>query len=264
MQAAFPAAFYFGVIAGLLWLPVPVFSQYRLTIDEEIQASEQTIELALARRGSVEFSETPLHDAMVELTQQFQIPIVLSLKKLEEASVSADTPITVRLSNLSLESILGLILERLELAFTIRHEVLLITTPEDVESQLTTRTYPVLDLVFSRSSGSTVFVGADYDSLIEIITTTIKPDSWDNVGGPGAIDQSENAGSLVVSHTIIVHRQIERLLSSLRRAKSLQGISSLPVPRVVSTRSAAVEIHRPHIPSADPVGHNWQLPHVHD
>jgi Protein of unknown function (DUF1598) len=30
---------------------------------------------------------------------------------------------------------------------------------------------------------------ADFDSLIELITSTIKPDSWDDVGGPGAIDQ---------------------------------------------------------------------------
>ncbi len=30
---------------------------------------------------------------------------------------------------------------------------------------------------------------ADFDSLIELITTTLKPDSWDDVGGPGAIDQ---------------------------------------------------------------------------
>src|SRR5204862_3630957 len=30
---------------------------------------------------------------------------------------------------------------------------------------------------------------ADFDSLIELMTSTIKPDSWDDVGGPGAIDQ---------------------------------------------------------------------------
>jgi hypothetical protein len=30
---------------------------------------------------------------------------------------------------------------------------------------------------------------ADFDSLIELITTTLKPDSWDDVGGPGAVDQ---------------------------------------------------------------------------
>jgi hypothetical protein len=30
---------------------------------------------------------------------------------------------------------------------------------------------------------------ADFSSLIELITTTLKPDSWDDVGGPGAVDQ---------------------------------------------------------------------------
>ncbi|HEY2415754.1 MAG TPA: DUF1598 domain-containing protein [Pirellulaceae bacterium] len=30
---------------------------------------------------------------------------------------------------------------------------------------------------------------ADFTSLIELITTTLKPDSWDDVGGPGAIDE---------------------------------------------------------------------------
>ena len=29
--------------------------------------------------------------------------------------------------------------------------------------------------------------GADFDSLINLITTTVEPDSWDDVGGPGTI-----------------------------------------------------------------------------
>ncbi len=33
--------------------------------------------------------------------------------------------------------------------------------------------------------------GADFDSLIDLIIATIKPDSWDDVGGPGAIDSFE-------------------------------------------------------------------------
>jgi hypothetical protein len=31
--------------------------------------------------------------------------------------------------------------------------------------------------------------GADFTSLIELMTSTIKPDSWDDVGGPGAVDE---------------------------------------------------------------------------
>jgi Protein of unknown function (DUF1598) len=32
---------------------------------------------------------------------------------------------------------------------------------------------------------------ADFDSLIDLIIATIKPDSWDDVGGPGAVDSFE-------------------------------------------------------------------------
>lgn len=34
-------------------------------------------------------------------------------------------------------------------------------------------------------------VVADFDSLIDLITTTVSPDSWDEVGGPGSIDSFE-------------------------------------------------------------------------
>jgi hypothetical protein len=263
MQAAFPAAFCFCAI-GLLWLPTPALSQSSLTIDDEVELSHRAIESALMKRGSIAFAETPLQDAMADIGRQFQIPIVLAKKKLDQASVSPDTPVTMQLNGLTLESILSLVLRELELDFAIRNEVLLITTPEDVESQLEARTYPVLDLVFSRTAGSKVFVGADYDALIELITTTIKPDSWDDVGGPGAVDQLDNAGCLVISQTLTNHRQIERLLLSLRRAKSIQGIASLPLPTSVSRRSYPMDPPHTSVRNSAPVGHNWQLPQVHD
>jgi hypothetical protein len=33
---------------------------------------------------------------------------------------------------------------------------------------------------------------ADFDTLIELITTTVKPDSWDEVGGPGSVSEFPN------------------------------------------------------------------------
>jgi hypothetical protein len=264
MQAASPAAFYPCALLGLLALQSAIFSQDRLTLDDDIKRNEQAIERALYQRGPIDFSELPLRDAIAEISRQFQIPIVLCLKKLEEASVSADTPVSKHIDGLALESILRLVLRDMELEYTIRDEVLLITTPEDVESQLDTRTYPVLDLVMSPGAGSNVFVGGDYNSLIELITTTIKPDSWDDVGGPGAFDQFHNAGVLVVSQTQSVHRQIERLLSSLRREKTLQGIASLPLPTVTSRRSQPIQIPPTQFRRVMPIEPNWQLPRTHD
>lgn len=42
-----------------------------------------------------------------------------------------------------------------------------------------------------RGSGLGGGVMADFDSLIELITTTIAPQSWDEVGGPGSVDSFE-------------------------------------------------------------------------
>ncbi len=63
---------------------------------------------------------------------------------------------------------------------------------------------------------------ADFDSLIELITTTIQPTTWDEVGGPGSIADFPTNLSLVVSQTQEVHEEIVDLLEQLRRMQDLQ------------------------------------------
>ena len=63
---------------------------------------------------------------------------------------------------------------------------------------------------------------ADFDTLIELITSTIAPDTWDDVGGPGAIESFPTNLSLVISQTQDVHDQIADLLAQLRRLQDLQ------------------------------------------
>ena len=63
---------------------------------------------------------------------------------------------------------------------------------------------------------------ADFDTLIELITSTIAPQTWDDVGGPGSIAGFDTNLSLVVSQTQEVHEQIADLLDQLRRLQDLQ------------------------------------------
>jgi general secretion pathway protein D len=63
---------------------------------------------------------------------------------------------------------------------------------------------------------------ADFDPIIELITSTISPQSWDDVGGPGSISGFDTNLSLVVSQTQDVHEQIADLLEQLRRLQDLQ------------------------------------------
>lgn len=63
---------------------------------------------------------------------------------------------------------------------------------------------------------------ADFDALIDLITTTIAPTTWDTVGGPGSLSEFETNLTLVVSQTQEVHEQIADLLQQLRRLQDLQ------------------------------------------
>ncbi|MDX1963315.1 MAG: hypothetical protein SFX18_09190 [Pirellulales bacterium] len=63
---------------------------------------------------------------------------------------------------------------------------------------------------------------ADFDALIELITTTVQPDSWKENGGQGGIAPFETNLTLVVSNTQEVHEKIADLLQQLRRLQDLQ------------------------------------------
>ncbi|MDX1948383.1 MAG: hypothetical protein SFU86_23540, partial [Pirellulaceae bacterium] len=119
--------------------------------------SEERIFNELNRNTVMEFVETPLKDAIDFLATSHNIPIVLNAKKLEEAGVGIDTPITKNLKGISLRSALRLLLNELELTYVVRDEVLQITTPEDAESQLITKVYPVGDLVLPIGINTNLF-----------------------------------------------------------------------------------------------------------
>jgi len=63
---------------------------------------------------------------------------------------------------------------------------------------------------------------ADFQSLIELIQNTVSPQTWNTVGGQGAIQQFATNLSIVVSQTQEVHEEIADLLEQLRRLQDLQ------------------------------------------
>ena len=53
---------------------------------------------------------------------------------------------------------------------------------------------------------------ADFDTLIELITSTVRPQTWSEMGGPGTITGFDTNLSLVISQTQEVHEEIADLL----------------------------------------------------
>jgi hypothetical protein len=171
---------------------------------------ESQILAALDGPTTMEFTEQPLKDVVQYLALQHQIPIVLLSHKLREASVSTDIPITKNLDGISLRAGLRLLLNDLELVFLIRNEALIITTPEDAESHLRAIVYPVHDIVLITPEAT------DFDSLIDLITNCVSPQSWNGVGGPATL-RGISKGWLLVQQTDYVHEEIQYLLAQLRR-----------------------------------------------
>jgi hypothetical protein len=236
----------------------------RIESEEEARARER-IEVALSGMGSIDCVDKPLRELADDLSRRMGVSIVLAKQSLEDSAIALDTPVTARISGVSYRSLLRLVLKDLKLTWTFRNEVILITTPEEAEAMLETRLYPVLDLV--TVAGATPDKAMrevhDYDTLIETITTTVEPDSWNEVGGPGTIAEYPGAGALVISQTTEIHEHVEKVLAALRRVKQIQGISALAVPstpskRIRTSHHAAIESRSYSSAHAQ----SWQLPRV--
>ena len=206
------------------------------------------IEAALKEPTQLEFVKTPLTDVVDFLKEHHKIEIQLDKNALSDVGIGTDTPITKNLSGVSLKSALRLMLRELGLTYFVKDDVLLITTPEQAESTLETRVYPVGDLVIPPEANMAAPNGsqpgpvpagaqADFDSLIDLITSTAKPTSWDEVGGPGSIKALSTNLTITVSQTQEVHEEIETLLQQLRQASRESGGPGLPMLRPRATSS---------------------------
>jgi len=116
--------------------------------------AEEAIFDALDDTTTLEFIETPLQDVVDYLKDLHGIEIQIDHRALEDVGIGSDTPITRNLKGITLRSALRLMLKEMDLTYVVRDEVLQITTPEEAESELTTKVYPVADLVLPINSGA--------------------------------------------------------------------------------------------------------------
>jgi len=63
--------------------------------------------------------------------------------------------------------------------------------------------------------------GLDFTSLMNLMSTQIAPDSWEDLSGPGSMMPHRLTKSIVIRQTWAVHRQVLQLLRDLREAKQL-------------------------------------------
>jgi hypothetical protein len=213
------------------------------------KSASAAIEAELNKTTTLDVVEMPLKDVVLYLSETHQLPIILKLKAMDQASISPDSVVTRSLRGIRLATVLDIILEDLNLTYYF-NEVLFITTPADAQHRTEVRIYDCRDILdipggagaapaggmpgmlggFGSGFGS-AGVHSSADQLIQIVKTNVDQETWsdDRTFRAGSI--SEFNGLLVVTQTAQTHRKLEHLLSMLREAAGLDLAKAGPIVR---------------------------------
>ena len=153
--------------------------------------------------GKLNFKDVPLDDVMTWLSDDQGIPILIDRRALEEIGITPDSPLTIQLESVPLQSALKLILRQLDLTYTVANDVVQITTIEAAEWNLRTEMYRLPTSLTKDKSG-----------LVKAIQMTVVPDTWEALGGPSAMIWYDDV--LIVSTTDEVLNQVENFLAKLK------------------------------------------------
>ena len=173
-----------------------------------IELEQESLE-KLEKKGTLLFVETPVEDAVQEMAQQWDLPITIDRRALEEEGLTPDTPVSGTMKDVTLREALNFIARELQLAYTVNDKVLTITTLSAVENVLASRIYWLEGTGLPRNEPF---------GIIQVIESSIATDSWEVMGGPSTISPMRiKRPAILVSTTYQTHHHIKKLLDVMRQ-----------------------------------------------
>jgi len=180
-----------------------------------LTAKEQAIMKSLESPINIDYRNKPFVQLIQELSDGMKLPIILDKQALSELEVDSSTMATLKLTGVSTRTALRKLLSDYGLVYVIKNESILVTSQQKAKEMLVTRVYYLGDLV--RLSGP--FSGAprfgpvvdelqtqdNARVLLEIIQTSIDPNSWRANGGLGTLTYHAPTASLIVRQSAEVH-----------------------------------------------------------
>lgn len=223
-------------------------------------AGSPSPEAALLLRADWNCDQTPLDEWLRFVSQRCRIPVFLAVEKLRDAGIDSITPVSLELGDVPLHVALTHVLESQGLDFAPEEGIFVVSTREELELRLSTRVYPVQDLVPGEE---------DWSSLMMAIQDSTSA-MWEQVDGEGgAMTPVPATGSLVIRQNWKTHRQIRALLTALRRAARLQDVPSIPATPLgaddceILPPVAPGQAEKPELTKPAPVP-AWQVPRRYD
>ena len=121
-------------------------AEHKIVLDQPLDQKISTEE-RLEAKVSFHADGAMLRDFPASLEKVLNTSVVLVAKKLEEASINGDTPLSYHFKNVTVRTGLRLILREAGLTYVICDNVIQITTPEDASAHPVTRVYDCRDLL---------------------------------------------------------------------------------------------------------------------
>jgi hypothetical protein len=175
-------------------------------------AVQPKLEMAIL---SVEFDSITLVDFADFVHQLTGVPVTLDIDAIMAKGLTCETELAVDLRGVTVRQILAAALTPHSLVFAVERSQLVISTT--AAGKLEEVTLGIADLAPDDDRASQL---ADY------VVTLIAPGSWQQMGGPGHLDNTGQ--SLVIRHSARVIVQVARFLDRLRAAEGLFAQSDLP------------------------------------
>ena len=144
------------------------------------------------------------------------LTIILDKASLDEMSLTYTTPVTfVVKTPLAVRSTLRGMFSGMGLTYVVRDGIVWVTTPARAREFLVTKTYPVGDLAVPIDFGPWAGAQEAFNvvSLIQLMVTSIEPESWESRGGPGTIRYYAPTLSLVIRQSAEVHTMVKGSLN---------------------------------------------------
>lgn len=189
--------------------------------DEEIRRK-----IVNQRVSVIDFPGSTLREVAERIAEVSGVNVVIQGVNVDEVP-----PITITLTDVTLESVLGLILDEHNLMWTVKDGIVYIIKIVDVpkvieiydvrDLLMPITNFPGIDIALSTDSLGVVTTteeseetaGISEEIVIELIKAHTGQGSWDDGGG----SITSNSGLIVIRNRRDVHRQVDRFLGELRK-----------------------------------------------
>jgi general secretion pathway protein D len=160
------------------------------TLLDEDARSDATAE-KLKKPLDVDFIETPLADVLDFIKTKADVQFYVDARALSDIGLETSTPVSLSLKSISAEMALDLILDQLDLEYVLRSGVIIVTTPEAAERQLTVRIYSVKDLRAAPVDRAEGAAAADARRALGLLTARSQRSGLGDFGGGGFVGGDE-------------------------------------------------------------------------